>query len=170
MLTMLLGGLWHGAAWTFVIWGAFHGLLLAIHRFFVTTVLKTSHSTEKILPYMLKAFIMFHLTCLGWVFFRAQSFDQVELILHQIFTGFSYTPAASEMLTKVLFFSAMPILVMTIETLKALRPLWFSDNFLLKYFHFSDFTFPLKSIAYATLSYLLCFYGAKAQAFIYFQF
>jgi alginate O-acetyltransferase complex protein AlgI len=76
MLTMLLGGLWHGAAWTFVAWGALHGSYLVIHRFWsriewapmvrwrTTTAWKW---TSRIL--------LFHAVCVGWVFFRASSFD-----------------------------------------------------------------------------------------------
>jgi alginate O-acetyltransferase complex protein AlgI len=64
MITMVLGGLWHGAAWTFVIWGAFHGLgLLCEHAF--GGKLRT--------PGWLRWFVTFHLVILGWVVFRAQA-------------------------------------------------------------------------------------------------
>jgi len=170
LLTMLLGGLWHGAAWNFVIWGAFHGFLLTAHRFFTTFKRSTSPFGSHLLLHMIKAFFMFHLTCLGWIFFRAQTFDHIKLIFHQIFSAFSYTPDSEEMLIKVLFFSAIPIFVMAVETFKSLRPVLFSNNVFLKYCQFSNLPFQLKNVAYAVLTYLLCFYGAKAQAFIYFQF
>ena len=68
MLTMLLGGLWHGAAWTFVLWGAFHGVWLALHRL-VTETFPGRPRT----PRWLRVVVTFHLVCLGWVLFRAGS-------------------------------------------------------------------------------------------------
>lgn len=75
MLTMLLGGLWHGAAWTFVVWGGLHGLYLIVHR-------QVRHITKKgptdsfewrdVLP----AFVTFNLVNVTWIFFRAESFTQ----------------------------------------------------------------------------------------------
>jgi hypothetical protein len=61
---MLLGGLWHGAAWTFVLWGGYHGLGLVL-----------DHAVGRWirLPVWLKRVFMFHLVVLGWVLFRAQS-------------------------------------------------------------------------------------------------
>ena len=63
MLTMLLGGLWHGANWTFVVWGAYHGLLLVVFRPF-------GASWEKI-PLFVQRAVTFVLVMVGWVFFRA---------------------------------------------------------------------------------------------------
>jgi hypothetical protein len=66
-LTMLLGGLWHGASWGFVIWGALHGGWLAIERFW------TRHRPAGLLvaPRWLGVIVTFHIVVLGWVFFRA---------------------------------------------------------------------------------------------------
>jgi D-alanyl-lipoteichoic acid acyltransferase DltB (MBOAT superfamily) len=75
MLTMLLGGLWHGAAWTFVVWGGLHGLYLVAHR-------QVRHITKKGPndPFewrdLLPAFITFNLVNVTWIFFRAESFSQ----------------------------------------------------------------------------------------------
>ena len=75
MLTMLLGGLWHGAAWTFVAWGGLHGLLLVGHR-----IWKRAPWYERIAAHNSTAWLwtsrilMFHAVCAGWVFFRASSF------------------------------------------------------------------------------------------------
>ena len=67
MLTMLLGGLWHGAAWNFVLWGAWHGgLLIALRH--------VRQSTEYgFLSRILRTLLFFHFVCLGWALFRAQS-------------------------------------------------------------------------------------------------
>jgi D-alanyl-lipoteichoic acid acyltransferase DltB (MBOAT superfamily) len=64
MITMVLGGLWHGAAWTFVLWGTFHGVGLVGERV-IGGRLRT--------PVWLRWFVTFHLIVLGWVLFRAQS-------------------------------------------------------------------------------------------------
>src|SRR3954469_9263316 len=66
-LTMVLGGLWHGAAWTFVLWGAFHGTMLAIEHMFASR-------WERVWKW-LRWLITFHLVVFGWILFRAQSLD-----------------------------------------------------------------------------------------------
>ncbi len=77
MLTMVLGGLWHGAAWTFVSWGAIHGIVLAIERLSTErprrgrTELAQSPAFQP-----LRWFVTFHIVCLAWIFFRAGSLNQ----------------------------------------------------------------------------------------------
>jgi D-alanyl-lipoteichoic acid acyltransferase DltB (MBOAT superfamily) len=68
MLTMLLGGLWHGAAWTFVIWGALHGIMLVVEH------LIAGDRPLRLMPWWARAigiFLTFHLVCLTWIFFRS---------------------------------------------------------------------------------------------------
>jgi hypothetical protein len=72
MLTMLLGGLWHGAAWNFVFWGFLHGFYLLAHR--LLTVWEPAAAALRSVPKAVKILFMFHLTCLAFVFFRAASF------------------------------------------------------------------------------------------------
>lgn len=85
MLTMLLGGLWHGAAWTYVIWGLYHGLLLVGHRWWVDTF--PIHDRWHKLTYPVRLVAMFQLTCLGWLIFRAASISQVGSMLAGLFAG-----------------------------------------------------------------------------------
>jgi alginate O-acetyltransferase complex protein AlgI len=73
MFTMLFGGLWHGASWTFVFWGFYHGLLLCLYRVF-----KRSWDP---LPQGLQQLLMFVSAMVGWVFFRATSFAEALHIL-----------------------------------------------------------------------------------------
>ena len=82
-LTMVLGGLWHGAAWTFVIWGAFHGLLLAWERW--RTESSEYARAETPASRGIRRFVTFHLVCLGWVLFRADSMSRVGEILGRLF-------------------------------------------------------------------------------------
>lgn len=79
MLTMAIGGLWHGANWTYVVWGVFHGSMLAIERFFVDRgwdVLKNKY---------LKGVVTFVLVCVAWVFFRSPNFTVASLWLQKAF-------------------------------------------------------------------------------------
>ena len=85
MLTMLIGGLWHGAAWTFVVWGGLHGLALAGERWwrerpgFVERP-RTAWRTWR------ARFLTFQFVCLAWVFFRADSFETAWDVLTGLFT------------------------------------------------------------------------------------
>ncbi len=67
MLTMLLGGLWHGAAWTFVVWGGIHGLGLCIER-------ATGWRPTSTAAVWFGRVLTFHVVCFAWIFFRADSF------------------------------------------------------------------------------------------------
>jgi alginate O-acetyltransferase complex protein AlgI len=77
LATMLLGGLWHGAAWTFVAWGGIHGLGLAIER--ALGWRPTSRTAIWI-----GRIVTFHVVCFGWVFFRADSFGRAGEVLHRL--------------------------------------------------------------------------------------
>jgi D-alanyl-lipoteichoic acid acyltransferase DltB (MBOAT superfamily) len=77
MITMLLGGLWHGANVTFLIWGGLHGGVLALERLWLQ--LKPKFLPE--LPKILGIVIIFHIVCLGWIFFRSQTFDEATAFL-----------------------------------------------------------------------------------------
>ena len=85
MITMLLGGLWHGANWTFVIWGGLHGLYLAAHKAFLSLkgIARPVRDT-RIIPGLLKIFITFQLVCLTWIFFRAADLASAVEILTRI--------------------------------------------------------------------------------------
>jgi alginate O-acetyltransferase complex protein AlgI len=92
MLTMLLGGLWHGASWTFVMWGLYHGILLSLHRA-IKLPSWLGHAVFK--PFFVAA--TFLAVCVGWVFFRAQTFAEAGLILQKmawITPGKSIDPTA----------------------------------------------------------------------------
>jgi D-alanyl-lipoteichoic acid acyltransferase DltB (MBOAT superfamily) len=73
MLTMLLGGLWHGANWTFVVWGGLHGLYLSVHKFMLERGRARGATTSPVVR-LAKIVATFHLVALAWVFFRAGSF------------------------------------------------------------------------------------------------
>ncbi|MFI3314383.1 MAG: MBOAT family protein [Rikenellaceae bacterium] len=90
MITMLLGGLWHGAAWRFIVWGAIHGVALCIHKFLMSKfpTLKKDKNEISHFRKAISILITFHIVCLGWVFFRADSFSTGVNMIKQIFVNF----------------------------------------------------------------------------------
>ena len=84
MLTMLLGGLWHGAAWHFVAWGGFHGLLLAVDRRMEGA---WSRLVRAPLGRIAAVLVTFHLVCLGWVLFRADGLPMALRICGRVLEG-----------------------------------------------------------------------------------
>ena len=78
LATFLIGGLWHGAGWTFIIWGALHGIALAIHRFWQSLGFKMN----KILAW----FITFNFINITWIFFRAKDFESAIKVLSSMFS------------------------------------------------------------------------------------
>lgn len=88
-LTMLLGGLWHGASWNFVAWGGLHGAALAIHKMWMRATgqprggLRTTGWRRAV-----AVLLTFHFVCLAWVFFRCHTFGAAAQMLSQIVTNF----------------------------------------------------------------------------------
>jgi len=78
-ITFLLGGIWHGAGWTFVFWGILHGAALVIHRFWQQMGMK--------MPKILGWFITFNFINIAWVFFRANTFHDALKVLKGMFFG-----------------------------------------------------------------------------------
>ncbi len=90
-LTMLLGGLWHGAALRFVLWGAIHGVALALHKFYLSVTARLGIRRAK--PLWIQRFlgqvITFHLVCFAWIFFRADSMETATTVINQIIGHFT---------------------------------------------------------------------------------
>jgi len=89
MITMILGGLWHGAAWTFVVWGAYHGVgqCLGHYRRSKRVAAGLSPQREGRRWVAWERFATFQLVCVGWVFFRATSFSNAGAMFARLFTG-----------------------------------------------------------------------------------
>jgi D-alanyl-lipoteichoic acid acyltransferase DltB (MBOAT superfamily) len=158
MLTMILGGLWHGAAWTFIAWGTIHGLMLVAFKWYDGWRL-----AGRPLSPMARAgriVLMFHLVCVTWLLFRASSLTQAWAMFTTIFTNFHVTPFAVSCATLVAFF-AIPLLLID----------WFSQQS-----HDPGSWLAHRPLAWqsAALSYLLLmvtfFPPSQVHEFIYFQF
>jgi D-alanyl-lipoteichoic acid acyltransferase DltB (MBOAT superfamily) len=163
MATMLLGGLWHGAAWTFVILGGLHGLYLAIHKLILggrklAPTIPDRKSTLK-LANLVKIFITFNLVCLGWVFFRADSFATAFKYIGGIIF-FQSGDLYDASILYVLFLGGLSLLI---------DALCFFQN---RETPFMSGSKPLfTGAAYALLLFLiLCVGEGNEQPFIYFQF
>ncbi len=167
MITMLLGGLWHGASWNFVIWGGLHGVFLSVHKFFSKgkkiqlSVYPTSHKTR--LNWMLKSFITFNLVCLTWIFFRAQTTSGAFDYIGRIATEWTFISKAAYMRELLYTFLFLGGLSLTIDL-----NCWKRDSET----PFRDDMAPWrKGLTYAAMILLIILIGANnAQPFIYFQF
>lgn len=101
ILTMLIGGLWHGANLKFILWGGIHGGILALEKAFSYLFShKVPRSKNRLSPPSLQkkilswgyTFITFHIVCFAWLFFRADSLATVETMLNSMFFNFTLTP------------------------------------------------------------------------------
>lgn len=88
IITMFLGGLWHGASWNFVLWGVFHGIALAAHKFYMELVGRKKGERSHGIRRFFGVLITFHFVCFCWIFFRNAEFSTSVDMLRQIFTTF----------------------------------------------------------------------------------
>ncbi|NDW12907.1 MBOAT family protein [Bacteroides sp. 214] len=90
IITMLLGGLWHGASWNFIVWGLFHGVALAIHKIWMSyTGKKKAYEDETYGSHRFwNTFLTFHFVCFCWIFFRNVHFQGSIDMISQICTNF----------------------------------------------------------------------------------
>jgi alginate O-acetyltransferase complex protein AlgI len=113
MLTMVIGGLWHGAAWTFVLWGFYQGLILVMHRLSQPWLdrVKPSDAVDRACWTGLRIFVTFHLVCFGWLLFRAKSMEQIAGMLSAIVNR-PALPASFELLPVALVI--IPLLIIQV--------------------------------------------------------
>jgi alginate O-acetyltransferase complex protein AlgI len=156
LLTMVLGGLWHGAQWTFVIWGTFHGLLLAVHRRWTEAGGAARAAPATGAAAWVGRVAMFHLVCVGWVFFRAASAGEAMQVFGAIGGEFSLAGARFDSLV----FYVAPLLC--VEALQ-----WRAGD------AFAVWRLPwvARGLLYAGLWFLMTLMGDYSGGqFIYFQF
>ncbi len=161
LITMVLGGLWHGAAWTFVLWGLFHGLILIAYRgaaraAAVQRWLLGPSPLARVLGWAL----MFHLTCLGWLIFRAHSAPQLrDMVASVLFDFAPRTVDISGLLAPLLLFTTPLLLVHACEA-------WFDDVLVVR-----RLPIGVRYSVYAATFYLTMLFGNFGGSdFIYFQF
>ncbi|WP_339135052.1 MAG: MBOAT family O-acyltransferase [Candidatus Electrothrix sp. GW3-4] len=161
-LTMLLGGLWHGAKMTFVAWGFFHAVLLALHHLVTGNNKGTGGQQGRggWFLNLLKTIFFFHLIVISWYFFRANSFEQVLVIFNALLTDFHLDFAGNTLLIQKVLFYISPVLLM-----QALR--YYLDDQLVIF----RLPIPVRALIYSIAFYLVVIFGVThAHEFIYFQF
>ncbi len=160
-LTMLLGGLWHGASWNFVLWGAFHGLILVIYRLFDRNPEHEDpwggqYSKIRILS---KMALMFVLTMIGWVLFRAHTIDQIIYFFTQISVFTEDIYQTRSLLGNLLFF-IIPLVIIQIVQYR-------SRNLLI----LTTYKPVIQGLIYGyMLIWIVVFNVRESVEFIYFQF
>ncbi len=164
MLTMVIGGLWHGANWTFIFWGFLHGLYLILQRMMGPTFGKIENVIRmpKWLQNGIDISIVYFFTCFAWIFFRAPDFTTAWQVITKIASleGFSWGTVTDKFVVIKGFILILILLTAEIihNNIKNLQDLAIDSPF-------------FRIISFATLMLLAAFFGTfSASAFIYFQF
>ena len=163
MTTMLLGGLWHGANWTFVVWGGLHGLYLAVHKVLLRGHRPDIDNTPRLgVAPLIRIIVTFNLVCLTWIFFRAADLATALEILGRIV----FWEGGSSQLESIKIGERIIVLVGTmvmLDWLQARR----GDHAIMLRWHWIP-----RSIGYAALLLLTLTLGNLTDEvpFIYFQF
>ncbi len=161
VVSMSISGLWHGASWTFVLWGLYHGLLSAVHRIWKRTGGKLVKGGTAVR--LLNMIVFFNLTTMGWVLFRVSRASDLRPILCKMVT-FSDTGTGPHVLQYAFLIAGLCLLhLVEAGTQKHGLQIW----------TWWETRVPaiVKGIAYAIVILTLCvFLRPKANSFIYFQF
>jgi alginate O-acetyltransferase complex protein AlgI len=157
MIVMLLGGLWHGASWNFVLWGALHGIGLAVHKMYTNWRGPKDGKSASMVGTFLAWALTFLYVCIGWVFFRARSFEESFLILGKMF-GFLNSSGISWIATS--FLLILPVMILG----HVLGKRWHS------YPRLDLSKFAALFVIVFTLLGLLFLSPLNSSPFIYFQF
>ena len=161
MLTMLLGGLWHGAAWSFILWGFYHGSLLCLHRLASPSLNKFAAVLPRgtKLPWLVvRIAFMFTLTCYGWLLFRANSLSQVGAMTEVLRRPLDRLPVEAALTVVQL---SMPLLAVQLVQYVSGR---------LDFYRLRAFPRAANAALYGTMLYCVLFLSASPQSFVYFQF
>jgi D-alanyl-lipoteichoic acid acyltransferase DltB (MBOAT superfamily) len=152
LVTMLLGGLWHGPAWNFVAWGAYHGALLAVHRWWSGTRAAARTTAWRV---GLRRLAMFHAACVGWVLFRAESAaDIASYFTGLVRPGIVWSPAC----TLAAWWTALAF---------GIHQLCAEEDLGRRFLALPPMA---QAAAYATMTTLVFLFSPATQRFIYFQF
>lgn len=168
LITFLISGLWHGSNWTFLIWGALHGIFLIMEL-----MVKKSFGKSKILRLKwLRLIFIFHLIVFSWVFFRAPSISNAITIFHEIslipdivsqyLNGTPILLGLGELKTSTVAYFALLIVIIYIADLMII-------NEKIRHFYMSNKVFRM--VSYFVLFYWILLGGYFGKTtFIYFQF
>ncbi|TGM19384.1 MBOAT family O-acyltransferase [Leptospira meyeri] len=151
LITMILGGLWHGANYTFLVWGALHGLYLIIER----VITNNKPNSQNVFIQIFKGLVVFHLVCLAWIFFRIEHIRDIQSIVQNLV---SQSGARMPETPKLFRLIAVGFLLHTYE--------YFQSRLSLK-FEFRKLLLPGLALLCGVLVLTL---ASNSAQFIYFQF
>lgn len=154
-IVMFLGGLWHGAAWSYAIWGSAHGLLLALERLLSGRLTKLFDWIPAKILVCLQIILVFSAVSFIWLLFRLPNFSEVLLFCKAILNNFAIPPGKTRVLLNLIY--CLPIFLLHIyQFFKLERNFRINPN--------------LKFVAYVFMFYLILTNGGNQGEFIYFQF
>lgn len=157
LVVFMVSGLWHGASWTFVVWGALHGIMLLLERYF-SMIFKFKVKEEWSILNVLLVIKTFIVTSFIWIFFRAESFSKAKDIIKALVRNMSLPNAD--------LYLRIPLLFVFLLVLSDL--LTYNSRFDLK---LNTMKTPYRWAFYTVLLFCLCaLSGTQKFAFIYFQF
>jgi alginate O-acetyltransferase complex protein AlgI len=160
-ITMLLGGLWHGASWNFVIWGGLHGAYLAVHKLYLKNQKPTSSKILSLTPSILMSIVATNfLVVFTWLFFRATSLESTKMFFSKIW----YWESSEYALHFITIVAAYYVLTLILDFLEYYHD---SHVYILKIKSIGVRTGILATMFLITLMYL---FQAGQAPFIYFQF
>ncbi len=156
MITMLLGGLWHGASWNFVLWGLFHGMLLILYRH-LPWLKQTDLQSTRIGHRLPRMLLMFMLTLIGWVIFRCQNIQQMADLAGRV--SLAVSPSTLETL-KLMCLLLVPMCLVQVIAQRRRDLNWILHGPL-----------PISAVIMAIMLVALAIWGVRQTTeFIYFQF
>ena len=160
-----VSGLWHGANWTFVIWGMLHGVYYVLERIFARPAawLCAAVGIRGQLLKWLKIFITFHLVTLAWVFFKARSLTDALHVIRGIFTSFTGSLYLGPSQLTTFIGAGLILLLIAVQCLqyRGLVPLSKSER---------SFPLYIRWPVYAAMIFGISIFGISSNEFIYFQF
>lgn len=157
MITMLLAGLWHGAAWTYVIWGGIYGLLL-IGEHLLGRFRYAGSAVADTWTRWFKIFLTFHTVCLLWVLFRCRAIEDIWVILARLYPFNVSAPMTHGMLCAILIMAGGFLAQAVSDNKHYVNPI-------------ARLPIAFKCLVYAFILMLMTVAsGAGVKPFIYFQF
>ena len=160
LATMLLGGLWHGAAWTFVVWGGLHGFYLIAERY-VRRVLVKLNVQASAATMIIGVLVTYGLVCITWVFFRATTFDSAFSLTSSML-GFASADAKNTLtMAEVAIVGLVTVTMMTCQWILRDRDLEAAAN---------RAPWLVRGVAISAVAMALITMSGDDRAFIYFQF
>ena len=163
MLTMLLGGLWHGAAWNFVVWGGYQGLLLIAERALGGHRLIAEPADQRgplrRAFWLLRVLLTFHFVCLGWLYFRAEAVGPLWNMTRRFIDPRGWLWMPHELALQAL------VWIVPLVAFEALQLAKRDEQAMLSW------PAPVRGLVYLSAAYVFILFGRfESNAFIYFQF